>query len=58
MPDAFLPWTPSFDLLYLPENQSKSGVLFMLAESFLAITALTALLVVGLAALAKLLFGE
>jgi len=30
----------------------------MLTESFLAIVALTALMVVGLAALAKLLFGE
>ena len=30
----------------------------MLTESFLAIVALTALLVVGLAAVAKLLFGE
>lgn len=45
-------------LLILSENQSESGVSFMLAESFLAITALTALMVIGLAALAKLLFGE
>lgn len=30
----------------------------MYVESFLAITALTALIVVGLAAVAKLLFGE
>jgi hypothetical protein len=30
----------------------------MLAESFLAMAVLTALLVVGLAAVAKLLFGE
>jgi hypothetical protein len=30
----------------------------MLVESFLAVTALTVLLVVGLAAVAKLLFGE
>jgi hypothetical protein len=30
----------------------------MLAESFLAVTALTVLLIVGLAAVAKLLFGE
>jgi hypothetical protein len=30
----------------------------MLAESFLAIVALTALMVVGLAAVAKLLFSE
>jgi hypothetical protein len=30
----------------------------MLAESFLAVTALTVLLVIGLAAVAKLLFGE
>jgi hypothetical protein len=30
----------------------------MLTESFLAIVALTALMVVGLAAVAKLLFGE
>lgn len=30
----------------------------MLVESFLAVTALTVLLIVGLAAVAKLLFGE
>jgi hypothetical protein len=30
----------------------------MLAESFLAVTALTVLLIAGLAAVAKLLFGE
>ena len=33
-------------------------IVSMLAESFLAVTVLTVLLIVGLAAVAKLLFGE
>jgi hypothetical protein len=41
----------------LHQNTARKTIL-MMAESFLAIVALTVGMIVGLAALAKLLFGE
>jgi hypothetical protein len=47
-----------FILVSNPYRKPVESVVLMLAESFLAIVALTALMVVGLAAVAKLLFSE